>query len=67
MADLKTCPFCGSAPELRSSHGWHAVGCNTTKCPAHIHALVHRSEAEAVTAWNTRAPGVETGDGGQHD
>lgn len=59
MADLKPCPFCGSAPELRTSHGWHAVGCSTfMKCPASIHALTHRSEADAVRAWNTRTPGV---------
>lgn len=57
-ADLKPCPFCGSAPELRSSHGWYAVGCYTAKCPASIHALTHRSESAAVATWNTRAPGV---------
>ena len=61
VADLKPCPFCGSAPELRTSHGWFAVGCGTTmKCPAYIYALTHRSEAEAVATWNKRTPGVAT-------
>lgn len=59
VADLKPCPFCGSAPELRTSHGWYAVGCGTTmKCPAYIYALTHRSQAEAVATWNKRTPGV---------
>lgn len=65
-ADLKPCPFCGSAPDLRSSHGWHGVGCYTAKCPAGFHALEHRSESEAVKTWNRRVPpGVLPSDGGQ--
>jgi hypothetical protein len=63
LPNLKTCPFCGSAPELRSSHGWHAVSCRSSmKCPAYTHALTHRSEGEAFAAWNTRSDGVKTGE-----
>ncbi len=53
MADLKTCPFCGSKAKIdqptRSATGWQ-VFC--TKCPAV--ATVCDTEADAVEAWNQR-------------
>lgn len=56
---LKPCPFCGGV-EVQSFHhqiegwedSWH-VECmddNCGNCTCH-----HASEAEAITAWNTRA------------
>lgn len=56
---LKPCPFCGGV-EVQSFHhqiegwedSWHVecMGDNCGNCTCH-----HVSEAEAITAWNTRA------------
>lgn len=55
--ELKACPFCGS-DEL--SHGWSAPGIDgsmstgTVECHS-CNALIYAdTEAEAITAWNTR-------------
>lgn len=57
--ELKPCPFCGS-DEL--SHGWSAPGFDGSNCTGNVechncNALIytHGGEAEAITAWNTRA------------
>lgn len=54
------CPFCG-APAQQSTGGngdsqWFGTGCKRSlSCPAHLHALTHRSQAAADAAWNNRA------------
>lgn len=56
MTDLKPCPFCGSSPKLdqpsMSASGWQ-VFC--PKCET-VATRVLASGAEAIAAWNTRAP-----------
>lgn len=52
---LLPCPFCNGAAELRERGGWSGVGCNTTQCPALLHALMFKTAAEAVSTWNRRA------------
>jgi Lar family restriction alleviation protein len=56
MADLNTCPFCGSKAKLdkpsRGAPGWQ-VFC--TRCQA-VATNVFDTEEKAVGAWNTRTP-----------
>ena len=61
MSDqLASCPFCGGAAYQTSggtgSGAYFATGCHSHKCPAGVHALVHKSQAEADAAWNARSP-----------
>jgi hypothetical protein len=53
---MKPCPFCGG-PARRSNGGeWFGTGCDgSTKCPAFLSGLMHRSQEEADAAWNRRA------------
>lgn len=53
-AELKPCPFCGGkAISAAQMQGSPAIAvCITLGCAAEIPA---RTEAEAITAWNTRA------------
>lgn len=54
--ELKPCPFCGSAALLltntKTGHYWGE--CGSTQCAAE--AATTTDKAEAVAAWNTRAP-----------
>jgi hypothetical protein len=47
---LAACPFCGGAAELRERGNWFGVGCER------MHALMFRTAAEAIAAWNRRTP-----------
>ena len=60
MSDaLKPCPFCGGTATLRTTGGWSGIGCETAKCPAHLHALTHRTPSAAIATWNHRATSAQ--------
>jgi len=64
MTDINTlapCPFCGGdARRSTGGHGsnaWFGTGCGANpSCPAHLRALMHRTQFDADVAWNRRAP-----------
>ncbi|WP_366125156.1 Lar family restriction alleviation protein [Acetobacter lambici] len=53
--ELKSCPFCGEAKRLFIGQPWeggnYRVSCQVCWCAAGGHP----TQAEAITAWNTRA------------
>lgn len=57
---LLPCPFCGGTAR-RSTGGegvkaWYGTGCGGSQsCPAYLHGLMHRTQAQADAAWNRRA------------
>ncbi|MDW3683352.1 Lar family restriction alleviation protein [Cupriavidus sp. CV2] len=58
---LNPCPFCGQTATTKTSGDWHAAGCTTYMAPGVLCygqsiALQYRTEAEAIAAWNNRAP-----------
>ncbi|WP_158408268.1 Lar family restriction alleviation protein [Cupriavidus basilensis] len=58
---LNPCPFCGQPAATKTSGDWYAAGCTTYMAPGVLCygqaiALQYRSEAEAIAAWNHRAP-----------
>ena len=67
MDELKllACPFCGSAPILdhatlvRDTYHW--VRCGNQKCRVIPSAMQCLREADAIAAWNARAPAVPEG------
>jgi hypothetical protein len=54
---LKACPFCGRAPESGDIRGgdWWVVECHCSVTAS----VCTRREAEAIAAWNRRAPSQE--------
>lgn len=62
VVELKPCPFCGGGNvSVSGPHGWHQQWCITHSCPtfysgAQELAQGFPSKAEAIAAWNTRAP-----------
>jgi len=70
MSELLPCPFCGSPAELHQESGavdqfrWH-VGCSRvdvdaegveTECIAYLPQTDYARKADAIAAWNRRAP-----------
>lgn len=61
--ELKPCPMCGGAAHLTNGYAtdavWeHGVFYRVFCGACQIRQLFHRTEAEAVAAWNRRAPAV---------
>lgn len=62
MDTLKPCPFCGGEARMMKQHRWW-VSCQECICDLGFEGMDERgcyghydTEAEAVKAWNTRAP-----------
>ena len=70
--DLLPCPFCGGEATFEDTgDGSWSVGCNdrqsdgiTVLCMGYQSLTSFARKAEAIAAWNTRAPGP-TADGGE--
>lgn len=61
LADLKPCPFCGSAARLSAvmvgGYPRIAAGCVVVTCPGNPGSFAWDSEAsKAANQWNTRKP-----------
>lgn len=59
---IESCPFCGSEAMLAYLNRWKdnelfRVACKFLSCD--IYGPIKSTEAEAVTAWNTRAVGKD--------
>ena len=52
------CPFCGASPRVERTalDPGYLVLCRNRDCWAGASTHVHVSRAEAIAAWNTRAP-----------
>ena len=63
-AQLKACPFCGGEATIwkafpQANYPWATGVEHTDSCPdAGWEGLCHKTEAEAIAAWNTR---IESG------
>ena len=55
--NIKTCPFCGSTSEVRH-HVGSTYDIKCTVCWAR--SGLYYSEQEAIDAWNTRVPNLDT-------
>jgi hypothetical protein len=62
--NLLPCPFCGGPARQSQGGEWFGTRCDgSTKCPAHLFGLMHRSRQDADNAWNRRATdGVKASD-----
>lgn len=66
--ELKPCPFCGGAAgvfpanyDLVGPKIGFAAGCKGDQpCLVECGTDIHKTEAEAITAWNTRSADTET-------
>ena len=52
--DLKPCPFCGKIPIIDKERSYTLVGCFREECTMGGAFFQEDSEADAMTAWNTR-------------
>ena len=54
---LLPCPFCGNPPKSGDgTYGYWLIFCSDeNNCPAQP-SVGHKTEAEAIAAWNTRQP-----------
>lgn len=64
---VKTCPFCGAAPEIYLDDEiteWF-VDCGSDTCVMNVHMFAGPlpTRTAAVAAWNTRAPAASGGGG----
>ena len=57
MSELLPCPFCGGEAETcHVTQLWEPRNTYWAKCKnCHISGTHHKTEAEAIAAWNTRA------------
>ncbi len=55
-AELKTCPFCGAAPESERTAFSRLFRIVCPKCEIEMQRVTKES---AVTAWNTRAEATQ--------
>lgn len=61
MKELKNCPFCGAAAELREWKNYPSLfraACKNEEAPHYLDRW-DETEAEAVASWNTRAQSGE--------
>ena len=67
--DLRGCPWCGQQPCMEpedpetQGDAWTRISCQNPECIAECQLMVcgdHDHEAEAITAWNTRARTPDT-------
>ena len=54
--ELRGCPFCGAAPIRYTWVSSVAFVCGNDACPTSPETNFHTDEAEAIAAWNRRAP-----------
>lgn len=55
MTELRPCPFCGKPARIQTyTNERKAIVCDNMYCPCFMSGNVFDTEAEAVTAWNTR-------------
>ena len=69
MEDLKPCPFCGGPARLwDQAKGKAVVGCAAGSHCCAVTPHIFGTEAEAITAWNTRpSPARDEGAGTMED
>jgi hypothetical protein len=53
IVELKPCPFCGGEAETSQGGSAWFIHCKTPDC-FESHDDFHRTEPEAIAAWNTR-------------
>ncbi|WP_409233837.1 Lar family restriction alleviation protein [Novosphingobium sp. MMS21-SN21R] len=56
--ELKACPICRDDPLIRNRGGAWGVNCAGSD-PSHLIWVYGATEAEAITAWNTRTVDTE--------
>lgn len=54
--ELKACPFCGGEAVFNPRDRFHAVSCQDVLCQGLQTVSAHATKAQAVAAWNKRAP-----------
>ena len=61
MSELLPCPFCGGEAEIHPTYDMdtneidgYFVWCDNDKCECKPETREHFTEAEAISAWNTR-------------
>ena len=53
--ELLPCPFCGKPARIQTyANERKAIVCDNMYCPCFMNGNLFDTEAEAVTAWNTR-------------
>lgn len=55
IAELKSCPFCGSTPSWRKDRFHVMLGCQSSDCYAQPEVMAE-AEEDAIAIWNRRAP-----------
>lgn len=59
--EIKTCPFCGSIPQIETNVMWnnkkllYTIRCITSRCFGHpIGPVMFDSKEQAIKSWNRR-------------